>query len=174
MRLTWWLTREFTIPGDHRTWTTKGCVVADCAPITFLVASWSSLVNAPADIIRASRNTLRCGWCIEKISQYQRIRIRISVVCIECVQTWGSSHEGCDPGCISILLAAILGYVVGDICEHLLEKIWSILVARSSETRLWTGGYAAGQNWQPEKDRVYLDSMEWEERGECLEAGVVW
>jgi hypothetical protein len=35
-----------------------------------------------------------------------------------------------------IPLAAIFGYVVGDICEHLLEKIWSILVARSSETKL--------------------------------------
>jgi hypothetical protein len=38
-----------------------------------------------------------------------------------------------------IPLAAIFGYVVGDICEHLLEKIWSILVARSLETRLRTG-----------------------------------
>jgi hypothetical protein len=46
------------------------------------------------------------------------------------------SHEGCDPGCVSIPLVAILGYVVGDICEHLLEKIWSILVARSSGMRL--------------------------------------
>jgi hypothetical protein len=45
-------------------------------------------------------------------------------------------------------------------CEHLLEKIWSILVARSSGTRLQTGGVAAGQNWQAEKDRVHLDSME--------------
>jgi hypothetical protein len=36
----------------------------------------------------------------------------------------------------SISLAAIVGYVVGDICEHLLEKIWSILVARSSGMRL--------------------------------------
>jgi hypothetical protein len=49
---------------------------------------------------------------------------------------------------------------VGDICEHLLEKICSNLVARSSGTRLRTGGVAAGQNWQVEKDRVYLDSME--------------
>jgi hypothetical protein len=49
---------------------------------------------------------------------------------------------------------------VGDICEHLLEKIWSILVARSLGTRLQTSDVAAGQNWQAEKDRVYLDSME--------------
>jgi hypothetical protein len=54
----------------------------------------------------------------------------------------------------------IFGYIVGDICEHLLEKIWSILVARLSGMRLRTGGIAAGQNWQAEKDRVYLDSME--------------
>jgi hypothetical protein len=50
----------------------------------------------------------------------------------------------------------------------------SILVARSSGTRLWTGGIAAEQNWQAEKDRVYLDSMEWEEGGEYLGVGVVW
>jgi hypothetical protein len=70
------------------------------------------------------------------------------------------SHEGCDPDRVSIPLAEIFGYVVGDICEHLLEKIWSILVARSSGTRLQTGGIATGQNWQAEKDRVYLNSME--------------
>jgi hypothetical protein len=40
----------------------------------------------------------------------------------------------------------IFGYDVGDICEHLLEKIWSILMARSSGTRQRTGGIAAGQN----------------------------
>jgi hypothetical protein len=44
----------------------------------------------------------------------------------------------------------IFVYDVEDICEHLLEKIGSILVARSSGTRLWTGGIAAGQNWQAE------------------------
>jgi hypothetical protein len=44
----------------------------------------------------------------------------------------------------------IFGYDVGDICEHLLEKIWSILVARSSGIRLRTGGYVAGRNWQAE------------------------
>jgi hypothetical protein len=54
----------------------------------------------------------------------------------------------------------IFGYGVGDICQHLLEKIGSISMARSLETRLRTGGIAAGQNWQAEKDRVYLDSME--------------
>jgi hypothetical protein len=42
----------------------------------------------------------------------------------------------------------IFGYDVGDICEHLLKKIWSILVARSSGTRLRTGGYVARRNWQ--------------------------
>jgi hypothetical protein len=39
---------------------------------------------------------------------------------------------------------------MGDIWEHLLEKIWSILVARSSGTWLRTGGYVAGRNWQAE------------------------
>jgi hypothetical protein len=68
----------------------------------------------------------------------------------------------------------IFGYDVGDICEHLLEKIWNILAARSLETRLWTGGIAAKQNWQPEKDWVYLDFMEWEGGGEYLGAGVWW
>jgi hypothetical protein len=57
-------------------------------------------------------------------------------VCRECVQTRGSSHEGSDPGCVSIPLAAIFGYVVGNIVEHVLEKIGSILMARSSKTRL--------------------------------------
>jgi hypothetical protein len=33
----------------------------------------------------------------------------------------------------------IFGYVLEDIGEHLLEKVWSILVARSSRTRLGTG-----------------------------------
>jgi hypothetical protein len=52
------------------------------------------------------------------------------------VQTRGSSHEGSDPGCVSILLAAIFGYVVGNIGEHVLDKIGSILMARSLEMRL--------------------------------------
>jgi hypothetical protein len=52
------------------------------------------------------------------------------------VQTQGSSHEGSDPGCVSIPLVAIFGYVVGNIGEHVLEKIGSILMARSLETRL--------------------------------------
>jgi hypothetical protein len=51
----------------------------------------------------------------------------------------GSGHEGSDPGCIGIPLAVIFGYVVGYIGVHLIEKVWSILVARSSETRLGTG-----------------------------------
>jgi hypothetical protein len=33
----------------------------------------------------------------------------------------------------------IFGYVFWDIREHLLEKVWSILVARSLGTRLGTG-----------------------------------
>jgi hypothetical protein len=48
-------------------------------------------------------------------------------VCRECAQTRGSSHEGSDSGCVSIPLAAIFGYVVGNIGEHILEKIGSIL-----------------------------------------------
>jgi hypothetical protein len=51
----------------------------------------------------------------------------------------GSSHEGSYLGCIGIPLAAITGYVVVDTGEHLLEKVWSISVARSSGTRLSTG-----------------------------------
>jgi hypothetical protein len=77
-----------------------------------------------------------------------------------CVQTTDSSHGGCCPYCIGTPLGVIFGYDVGDICEHLLEKIWSILMARSSGTRLRTGGIATGQNWQAEKDSVDLDSME--------------
>jgi hypothetical protein len=57
-------------------------------------------------------------------------------VCTECLQTQGSSHEGSDPDCIGIPLAIIFGYVVGDVELHLLEKVWSILVARSLEMRL--------------------------------------
>jgi hypothetical protein len=52
------------------------------------------------------------------------------------MQTLGNSHEGSDPGCVSILLAVIFGYVVGNIGEHVLEKIGCILMARSSEMRL--------------------------------------
>jgi hypothetical protein len=54
----------------------------------------------------------------------------------ECKQTRGNSLEGFDPGCVSIPLAAIFGYVVGNIGEHVIEKILSILMARSSGTRL--------------------------------------
>jgi hypothetical protein len=72
-------------------------------------------------------------------------------MCTKCVQTQGSSYEGSDPVCISILLAAIFGYVVGNIGEHVLEKIGSISMARSSGTRLRTGGYVAGWNWQAEE-----------------------
>jgi hypothetical protein len=39
---------------------------------------------------------------------------------------------------------------VGNRGEHVLEKIHSILMARSPETRLRTGGYVAGRNWQAE------------------------
>jgi hypothetical protein len=39
---------------------------------------------------------------------------------------------------------------VGNIGEHVLGKIGSILMARSSGTILQTGGYVAGQNWQAE------------------------
>jgi hypothetical protein len=42
------------------------------------------------------------------------------------------------PGCIGIPLAMIFGYAIAYIRVHLLEKDWSILVARSSETRLGT------------------------------------
>jgi hypothetical protein len=66
------------------------------------------------------------------------------------VQTRGSSHEGSDPGCVSIPLAVIFGYFVGNIVEHVLEKIGRILMARSSGMRLRTGGYVAGRNWQAE------------------------
>jgi hypothetical protein len=47
-----------------------------------------------------------------------------------------------------IPLAAIFGYVVGNIGGYVLEKIGSILMARSPGTRLRTGGYVAGRNWQ--------------------------
>jgi hypothetical protein len=64
------------------------------------------------------------------------------------VQTQGSIHEGSYPGWVSISLVAIFGYVVENKWEHVLEKIGIILMARSSGTRLWTGGYVAGRNWQ--------------------------
>jgi hypothetical protein len=76
------------------------------------------------------------AWCFKRISEYRRNRIRIIVMCTECLQTRGSSHEGSDPGCIRIPHAAMFGYVVGDVVAHLLEKVWRILVARSSGTRL--------------------------------------
>jgi hypothetical protein len=57
-------------------------------------------------------------------------------MCTECVQTQGSSHENPDHDCIGIPLAAIFGYVMGKIGEDLLEKGWSISVARSSGMRL--------------------------------------
>jgi hypothetical protein len=53
-------------------------------------------------------------------------------MCTECAQTRGSSHEESDSDCIGITLAAIFGYVVGDVVAHLLEEVWSILLARSS------------------------------------------
>jgi hypothetical protein len=171
--MTTWRRLQFNWVRHHRVRSLQGRRAAVQTAITFLVASWPKSVDAPADIMRTSGNTLWFGRCIEKISQYRINRIRISVVCIECVQTWVSSHEGSDPGCVSIPLVVIFGYDVGDICEHLLEKIGSISMARSSGMRLWTGGIAAGQNWQAEKDRVYLDSVEWE-RGEYLGSGVVW
>jgi hypothetical protein len=142
--MTTWRRLQFNWVGHRRVRSLQGHREAVQTAITFLVASWPKSANAPADIMRTSGNTLWFGRCIEKISQYRRNRNRISVVCTECVQTWGNSHEGCDPGWVSITLAAIFGYVVGDICEHLLEKIGSISMARSSGTRLWTGGIAAG------------------------------
>jgi hypothetical protein len=42
----------------------------------------------------------------------------------------------------------IFGYVVGNIGEHILDKTSSILIAKSSGTRLRTEGYVAGRNWQ--------------------------
>jgi hypothetical protein len=47
--------------------------------------------------------------------------------------------------------SAIFGYVVGNIGEHVLEKNGSISMARSLGTRLRTGGYVAGRNWQAEE-----------------------
>jgi hypothetical protein len=78
-------------------------------------------------------------------------------VCTECVQTRGNSHEGSDPSCISIPLAGIFGYVVGNIGDHVLEKIGSISMARSSGTGRRIVGYVAGQNWHAEGERTSLD-----------------
>jgi hypothetical protein len=56
---------------------------------------------------------------------------------------------GRSPGCVGQsfgYVAVTFGYVVGDIGVHLLEKVWSILVARSlgNEARNWDS--VAGQN----------------------------
>jgi hypothetical protein len=53
-------------------------------------------------------------------------------VCIECVQTWGSSYEESNSGDIGIPLSDIFGYDGEDIGDLLLEKIGGILKARSS------------------------------------------
>jgi hypothetical protein len=62
---------------------------------------------------------------------------------------------------------------VGDICEHLLEKIGSILMARSLGTRLRTGAM-----WLDEIGRQsgcsFFRLLGMRMRGECLGAGVVW
>jgi hypothetical protein len=53
----------------------------------------------------------------------------------------------------------IFGYVVEDIGVHLLEKVWSILWARLSGTRLGTG-----TQWQDRtgrQSRSFVDSMQW-------------
>jgi hypothetical protein len=65
----------------------------------------------------------------------------------------------------------IFGYDVGDICEHIPEKIWSILVARSSGTRLRTGGYVAGRNWQ--SGWSFFGLLEMRMRGTLLESWCV-
>jgi hypothetical protein len=51
-------------------------------------------------------------------------------------------HEGSDSGFILIPLAVIFGYVVGNIGEHVLEKIGSILMAIGNEAA--NGGYVVG------------------------------
>jgi hypothetical protein len=53
-------------------------------------------------------------------------------MCTGYEQSRGSRHEESDPDCIEIRLVAIFGYVREDIGDLLLEKIWSILMARSS------------------------------------------
>jgi hypothetical protein len=67
------------------------------------------------------------------------------------VHTRGNINEEPDSDCIRIPLAAIFGYDGENIGELTLENIGSILIARSSETGLWTGGYVGGQNWQAEE-----------------------
>jgi hypothetical protein len=63
----------------------------------------------------------------------------------------GSSHEEPDSDCIRIHLAAIFGYMVGNIGEHLLEKIRSISVARSSGMRPMNCGLCGWTKWQAKK-----------------------
>jgi hypothetical protein len=46
---------------------------------------------------------------------------------------------------------------VGNIGDHVLEKIGSISVARSSGTGRQIVGYVAGQNWHAEGERTSLD-----------------
>jgi uncharacterized UBP type Zn finger protein len=53
-------------------------------------------------------------------------------MCVGCAQTRRSGHEESDPNYIRIPLAVICGYYDEDIGEILLEKIESILMARSS------------------------------------------
>jgi hypothetical protein len=54
----------------------------------------------------------------------------------------------------------IFGYVVEDIGVHILEKVWSILVVRSSETRLGTGTQWLDRTvWH--SSRTFVDSMQW-------------
>jgi uncharacterized UBP type Zn finger protein len=57
-------------------------------------------------------------------------------MCVGCAQTRGSGHEESDPNYIRIPLAVICGYDEEDIGEILLEKIESILMARSSRMGL--------------------------------------
>jgi hypothetical protein len=83
-----WRRLQFYRVGHRRVRSLQGRRAAIQTAITFLVASWPKSVNAPANIMRTSGNTLWFGRCIEKISQYRRNRIRISVVCTECVQIW--------------------------------------------------------------------------------------
>jgi hypothetical protein len=48
---------------------------------------------------------------------------------------------------------------VGDICEHLLEKIWSILVARSLQNEAMNWWHCCWAELAG-RERVYLNSME--------------
>jgi hypothetical protein len=81
-------------------------------------------------------------------------------MCTKYMQTWGNGHEGSDLGCIGIPLAAIFGYIVGYIGAHLLEKVWSILVARSSGTRLRTRTQWLDRTGRQSR-RSFMDSMQW-------------